>query len=344
MQETYPLVSIVVPVFNGEKYLRESLDSILGQTYPRIQILVMDDASTDGTPAVIAAYGDRVMAYRQPMNRGQFGNVNDGIARADGQYVAVYHADDIYAPEIVAREVAFLQHYPEAGAVFCLDVFIDALGREYGRLGIPPELRGGLPLEYPVILNALLKYKNRFLVGPSAMVRADVYRDVGVYRGEEFRIAADLEMWVRIARRYPIGIIEEHLLRYRHGHGNSTQDYYHLRAEPERYFQIMDFLLANGGRLLATAEAVAGFEGHRAEDYLMLAVNHYIRADLASARAVLAGVKARQVMVSPQIQRARMFILLVGLKLLTRLPRISLFADLFYWRWYTTKYEKLRKR
>src|SRR3989442_1563603 len=134
-----PLVSIIVPVFNGERYLRESLDSILAQTYPRVEVLVMDDASTDGTPSIIASYGNQVHYYRQPQNRGIYGNMNDGIAMARGEYIAIYHADDVYLPKIVECEVAFLHHHPEAGAVFCQAVFIDSLGREFGRLEIPPE-------------------------------------------------------------------------------------------------------------------------------------------------------------------------------------------------------------
>ncbi|MDQ3685332.1 MAG: glycosyltransferase, partial [Acidobacteriota bacterium] len=114
--ESLPLVSIIVPVFNGEKYVRESLDSIVGQTYPHLEILVMDDASTDATPGIIAGYGDRVTSYRQPRNRGQFQNVNDGIGMARGEYIAVYHADDVYEPRIVEREVDFLERHTEAGA------------------------------------------------------------------------------------------------------------------------------------------------------------------------------------------------------------------------------------
>src|SRR5262245_65003202 len=108
----WPLVSVVVPVFNGERYLRESLDSILAQTYPRLEVLLMDDASTDATAEIIGSYKDRVTSYRQPSNRGQFANVNDGIVRAQGEYIAVYHADDGYAQTIVERAVAFSYQHP----------------------------------------------------------------------------------------------------------------------------------------------------------------------------------------------------------------------------------------
>src|SRR5579859_7459650 len=132
------LVSIIIPVFNGERFLRESLESILVQTYPHIEIFVMDDASTDGTPGVVAAYGQRVKYHRQNTNRGIYGNANDGIAMARGEYIAIYHADDIYDARIVEREVDFLERYPEAGAVFCQDIFIDPAGNERGSLQIPP--------------------------------------------------------------------------------------------------------------------------------------------------------------------------------------------------------------
>src|SRR5262245_46403552 len=125
------LVSVVVPVWNGARYLRESLDSILAQTYRPIEVLVMDDASTDETPEILASYGPAVRTRRQGTNRGQFDNVNDGIALAGGEWIAVYHADDVYRPEIVEREAEFLERHPEAGAVFCLDAWIDAEGREY---------------------------------------------------------------------------------------------------------------------------------------------------------------------------------------------------------------------
>ena len=333
-------MSIVVPVFNGEKYLRESLDSILTQSYPRTEILVMDDASTDRSRDIATSYGENIRYHRQPENKGQFDNVNDGILIAQGDYIAVFHADDVYSTTIVESEVAFLERYPNAGAVFSHDIFIDAAGREYGRLKIPPELCGGRPLEYSAILNALLKYKNTFLVGPSAMVRAAVYREVGLYRGREYRIASDLEMWVRIARKYSVGILEDYLMSYRHGHGNATQNYYYLRTEPEGHFSILDACLLDGGRFLTTAEAIKAHEAHRAEDQLMLAVNHYIRSEQSQARAVLGSVRTRQLLASNQIQYGRLLILLYLLKVLVRLPRLSLIATLFYRRWHVKKFAK----
>lgn len=334
MDQTRPIVSVLVPVFNGESYLRESLDSIIAQTFLRLEVLVLDDASTDRTPAVVASYGERVKYYRQPYNKGIYGNMNDGIAMARGDYIAIYHSDDIYDPRIVEREVEFLECYSETGAVFCKDVFIDRSGREVGRLELPPEVRGSQPLDYPVVFNALLKYKNRLLRCPSCMARAAVYRDIGQYRDREFKNSSDLEMYLRIAQRYPIGILDEYLFRYRWGHGNSGQRYRYLRTEPEHYFAIMDHYLRNGGQALVTQETLEAYEAHRNEDRLMRVISYYILDRCKEARTLLSQIQVRQILASPRVQRSRLLTLLLLLQVLVRLPRISLLADRFYGRWH----------
>jgi len=337
-KENLPLVSIIVPVFNGEKYLRESLDSIVNQTYPRLEIVVMDDASTDSTPEIIASYGDKVRHVRQPQNKGQFGNVNDGIAFAAGKYTAIYHADDVYDSKIVEREVEFLETHAEVGAVFCYDIFINAEGREYNRLTIPRELQNKSILDYQTVLNAVLKYKNRFLPTPGAMVRSSIYKKLGTFRGAEFQIASDLEMWLRIARKYEIGILHEYLFSYRHGHENSSQVYYRVRTEEERQFSILDEYLAAGGNQLITSDAMRAYEAHRAEDNLMVAVNHYILKKNKEARNFLNKVKIKRLLGSSVVQRGRLLILFFALQILLRVPRITFFADLFYRRWHAKTY------
>jgi hypothetical protein len=332
-----PLVSIVVPVFNGAGYLRESLNSILSQSYPNIEVLVMDDASTDATPEILASYGQRIQLHRQSTNRGIYGNVNDGIARARGQYIAVYHGDDVYHPKIVEREVAFLEAHPQAGAVFCLDIFIDADGHEYGRLQIAPELAGGRPLDWPTVLNGLLTYKNAFLTCPSSMVRTSVYRELNGYSDEEFRNTSDLDMWLRIARKYQIGVLDEYLFQYRHRHGCSSGRYHHLRTAPERFFTIMDLHLAEGGREVATPSALAAYEAHRTQDLIMRSVSHYVLGERAQARQILSEARCGRLVASRHVQRWRMLALLWVLRALVRLPRIGYVSEWFYRRWHENR-------
>jgi GT2 family glycosyltransferase len=332
-----PLVSILVPCFNGERHLSESLDSILAQTYANVDVLLLDDASTDATPAIAAEYAGRVTHIRQPKNLGIFGNVNAGIALARGDLIATYHADDVYLPTIVEAQVAYLAGHPDVGAVFCSDIFIDAEGREYGKLVLPPEIRGERPLDYPTVLNALLCYKNRFLVCPSAMVRASVQREVGPYRLDRYGIAADLEMWLRIARRHPIAVLESHLMKYRHFHGNATQQYFHLRTTPENQFAVFDDSLAGGDVRAATPLALTSYEAHRSEDRLMAAICHYIKDELPEGRLALGQVRLAAIVRSPHVQRWRLLLLSAGLWLLLRLPRVESVARRMYERWHVKR-------
>jgi glycosyltransferase involved in cell wall biosynthesis len=331
---TRPLVTIIVPVLDGEAYLRESLDSILGQTHRPLEVIVMDDGSTDGTAAIVASYGDLVECVRQPSTRGIYANANDGIGRARGELVGIFHADDVYLPELVEREVDWLLAHPEAGAVFCSDIFVGADGGEIGRLELPAPLRGSRPLGYSEVLNALLTYKNVFLRCPTALVRTSVYRELGGYDQEQFKNTSDLEMWLRIARSYSIGVLEEHLLLYRRGHGSSSERYHQRRTAPNRSFAILDLELANAGRAAASAAALRAYEAHRAEDLLHCAISHYILNERSEAKAVLGEVHLRRLAASRAVQRSRLLPLALGLILLVRIPWIAAVARTFDRRWH----------
>lgn len=331
-----PLVSVVVPVFNGERYLRESLDSILAQTYTELEVLVMDDASEDATPEIVASYGDRVRHVRQERTHGIYGNANGGIALARGEYVAVYHADDVYLPELVERQVAWLEAHRGAGAVFCCDVFVDPDGREFGRLELPREVRGERPLDYAAVLNALLIHQNTFLRPPTVLARASAYREAGPYRDDRWKNTAEIELYLRIARRHTIGILEDHLLRYRKGHGSSSERYHRIRTEPFRFFRILEEELEQGGHKVATPEAVRAFEAHRAVDRVLCAVNSYVVGDRSRALTLLRETSLLQLVRSGRVQRWRMLVLALGLHALVRLPRSAVLAGLFERHWHGT--------
>ena len=330
-----PLVTIIVPAYNAEPFLRASLDSIVGQSYPATEILLMDDASTDGTGKIAQSYGDRIIYHRQPRNRSQFGNINDGVALARGKYIAIYHSDDIYEPEIVSREVAFLERHPEAGAVFALDIFINADGKEWGRLKLPPDVRGKELLDYRTVLNTILCHKNCIFRAPSSMVRADVYRTIGPYRGHEFPVAGDFEMFFRIARHYPVGILEEYLFRYRLGHASAAHQIERLlRTAIEPYFIIMDEHLASGASKLADPASLGAYEAHRSEDVLMRAVNCYIINDRTAMRSILKEASCRHILASNKVQRYRLTTLYFLLASLARLPQMSWLEWVFRKRWF----------
>ena len=317
-----PLVSVVVPVFNGAPFLRESLESILAQTHGSLEVIVMDDASTDASATIAAevtAGDERARVHSHPANRGQFANVNAGIAEARGEFVAVFHADDVYEPELVARQVDFLRAHPGAAAVFALATLIDADGAEFGRLEAPAELAGLSLLEYPVVLNAVLRHSSTFLPTPSAMVRRSVYEEVGAY-AEEYGIRGDLDMWLRIASGYPVGLLREHLFHYRVGDHNESRRYARTRSELDPSFEIVDRRLAAGDRRHAEPGALATYAALRARDRLLAARNAYVLGRRDDLRELLDALRVGDLRGAPRADRLFLGGLLASLRLLARLP------------------------
>lgn len=327
-----PLVSVVVPVFNGDRYLRESLDSIVAQTYPEMEVIVADDASTDRSAEIAESYGDPVTVVRRRENLGQFPNVEDAVDRARGDFVCVFHADDVYHPEIVEREAACLRDRPEVGAVFCQDVFVDAEGHEYGRLELPERVPADTPMDHRRLLRALMLYKNRFLRTPGVMVRAELYDEVGEFRDEEFGHAADLDMWLRMARVRPVLILDQHLFRYRHTADSVAHTYMRGRSEVDVFFDLIETHLRETG-YDPPAELRAAFDAHRQEDRILLATSDYVRGDLAAVRERLDGVNPSCLWKTGQVQRFRLTLLYLALRVLSRLPRLETVAAVFEARW-----------
>ena len=111
------LINCIIPVYNGEKYLAEAIESVLKQSHDSVEIIVADDGSTDGTPAVAARYGERVRYLRQP-NAGPAAARNRGIAAASGEFITFIDADDLWHPEKITRQLARFHARPELD--FCV--------------------------------------------------------------------------------------------------------------------------------------------------------------------------------------------------------------------------------
>jgi len=323
-----------MPVYNGLPYVIEAIESILNQTYDNIEFIVINDASTDNTAETLERYAQRLTLITNEKNLGIYGTMNRGIELAKGEYIAIYHADDVYLADIVEKEVDFLETYPDCGAVFCSDIFVDKHGKEYGRLELPPEVRGNKPLDYKTIIDTELTYKNIFLVCPTCMVRKSVHASIGNYNQARYKNSADLEMYLRISKSYCIGILEDFLFKYRHGHGNSSQRYHHLRTDPQRFFMIMDDILEDGAATIADKTALQHYEAHRHQENIMCAISAYIKNDLALTRTLTTNAHISQLLKSDKIQRVRMIIMLQILRILTRVPHSKFVADMFFNRWH----------
>lgn len=214
---TNPLVSICIPTYNAEKTVGATLDTVLKQRYRNLEIWIVDNASSDGTLEAVAEFDDpRIKIQRNKTNVGGEGNFNRCIQMATGKYTAIFHADDQYESDMVEKQVAFLEANPQAGVVFTGASLIDDEERCIGRIAPPKELDSPTHLyDFATILRAVLRNSN-FLICPSAMARTDVYQqEIVRWRGELFKSSADLDVWLRIAQRHPVGLLPQPLMRYR---------------------------------------------------------------------------------------------------------------------------------
>lgn len=200
-----PKVSVVMSVYNGERYLREAVDSILSQTFSDYEFIIIDDASTDGTPTILSSYDDpRIRLFRNHNNLGLARSLNRGLRAAQGEYVARMDADDISLPERLEQQVDFLDSHPLVGLI---SSWFEVINEASNPLNIAK-----LPTTNEVLQHRLLK-GNVFCHG-AAMFRMDCLRKVGPYR-PEFIATQDFDLWLRIAEHYEVANLSESLYLWR---------------------------------------------------------------------------------------------------------------------------------
>ncbi|MCO5383612.1 MAG: glycosyltransferase [Methanosarcina barkeri] len=157
-QPNPPLVSICIPVYNSEKTIVSTLQSILNQTYQNLEIIIVDNASTDNTLDLIGKLTDpRIIIYKNSVNIGAEKNFSKCIELATGDYIAIFHSDDLYKQEMVQKQVQAFQENPSIGAVFTLANQINEQGEVIGEYKLPVELKNNGTYCFSEIINLILK-------------------------------------------------------------------------------------------------------------------------------------------------------------------------------------------
>ncbi len=286
-----PLVSVCISAYNVERFLADALRSVLDQTHRNLEVIVVDNGSVDRTFDVARSFADpRLRSFRLPENIGGYQAMNMVAAMATGDYVAIYHSDDVYEPTIIEKELARLDADHELGAVFAMFHFIDESGRIYGGVDLPPELASRARLSDREVFPFVLRHGNFIFACPTFMVRRSVLSDVGFFDADKWDIAADLEMWLRIVRRYPVAILNERLLRYRTTEQQWTHRWKRLRTEPDRAIDVLEEFLEHGDwRTRLEAADLAELRYKRCDDETTRAANALIKDQAALARTLLKG-------------------------------------------------------
>lgn len=209
-------VSVVMSVYNAEKYLAEAVDSILSQTFTDFELILIDDKSTDGSGKILAQYAQadpRVVILKNAENMGLTKSLNRGLAVAKGEYIARMDADDISVPDRFAKQVAFLDENPDYSFVSCIGRYIDENGKEE-QLRLFPETNEEI---YAMML------KVDAVMHPGVMFRRADIAKIGNYC-EDFRVVQDYDLWFRgMAAGYKFYNIQEPLVLFRRNDSYNTR-------------------------------------------------------------------------------------------------------------------------
>jgi cellulose synthase/poly-beta-1,6-N-acetylglucosamine synthase-like glycosyltransferase len=211
-----PKVSVVMSVYNGERYLAEAIESILAQTFPDFEFIIIDDGSTDSTPDILNRYDDaRIVLVRNQENIGLTRSLNRGIRMAHGDYVARQDADDVALPERLAAQVSFLDEHPGIGVVGTWVAYIDENGRPIKIIRTPAS---------PALIRWLLLF-GTCLMHSSVLIRRSCLEGVAVYRSE-ILYAQDYDLWIRLSAKTRLANLPEILQQMRvHEQRISIQHY-----------------------------------------------------------------------------------------------------------------------
>jgi glycosyltransferase involved in cell wall biosynthesis len=283
-----PLVSICIPAYNAEKTIVSTLRSIITQTYQNLEIIIVDNASTDNTLDLVGEFTDpRMLIYKNSVNIGAERNFSRCIELAIGDYIALFHADDIYMPEMVERQVRAFQANPSIGAVFTTATYINEYNERIGESIFPDNLKGKNICNFEDIFIPLLRYNN-FLMCPSAMVKSKLYKELSPFNYEKFGTSADLDMWLRILEKYPIAILEEKLLNYRISKTQGSYVLMYLLTEKSDFLKTIDYYLSVKSRELdIPGEILDSYEIKRKFDNFLRAVNHLIKNEPHEAKKLI---------------------------------------------------------
>ncbi|MGH8210517.1 MAG: glycosyltransferase family 2 protein [Steroidobacteraceae bacterium] len=237
-----PLISVIIPSYNCATYLTEAVRSALEQSYSPVEIIVVDDGSTDATSAVIGAFGERIRYIRQA-NGGVSRARNSGIRAARGQLIAFLDADDRWLPEKLTKQCAQLRADSRVPLVHTnIQLLYEPSGRQVHDSRDHARYSGRCYAQ---------SFWGNAIITSTVLVTVGCLEEVGLF-DEKTRYAEDYDLWIRIARRYPLAYLNESLVLYREHQTNASRNQ-HAMFEGEYY--VLAKALAADPALTATLDS-----------------------------------------------------------------------------------------
>jgi glycosyltransferase involved in cell wall biosynthesis len=221
-----PFVSVIIPAYNYDEYIRQAVESVLAQSFADLEILVVDDGSIDNTRQVVEQIEDSRLRYLYQDNQGLSSARNTGLRCTDSKYVAFLDADDLWLPSKLELQLGRIERSDRIGLVYGGYHVIDEAGVQIGTRS--PRIVDGDWLKHLVLGN--------FVAGSAttSMLRRECFERVGLF-DESLRACEDWDMWLRVAQYYEFGVVDAPMAAIRIHTANMTAD----SDLMDRYFQIV---------------------------------------------------------------------------------------------------------
>lgn len=285
-----PLVTVCIPAYNAEKTIRYTIDSILAQDYNNIEIIVCDNLSNDGTAEIIKSYEKNGVKYfLNPTAGSAESNWNYALDLPNGDFIALYHADDVYSPSMVSTQMKFFAHNPDVCSVFTMSTLINRDGQV-----ISPKVKAvsSIPgcdmpdkiFNFSAIFNAVLKHSN-FIRTPTLMTRKETFSAVGKFN-LKFKSSADLDLWLRMAKYKSIGIINKPLHKYRISPWQGTATILSGIKELPDFFSVTENYLKESGQLVSS-KSLAYYQMIKGGELILCAMNLLLIRETTKAKESL---------------------------------------------------------
>ena len=214
------LISVILPVYNAEKHLREAIDSILSQSYSHFELFIINDGSTDSTEQIIQSYTDpRIKCIKNEKNLGLIATLNKGIELSTGEFIARMDADDISLPQRFEKQIAFMQKNPDVGAAGSWYYNFSKKGRSEHTLS-----SNSAELQSILLFNSCLCH-------PSVIIRKSVLTTNNIKYHSACKHAEDYDLWIEISKVCKLSNVPEFLFKYRTHEEQVTNQHNSIQKE-----------------------------------------------------------------------------------------------------------------
>jgi glycosyltransferase involved in cell wall biosynthesis len=226
-----PTVSVIIPTYNRARFIREAIESVVEQSFSDLELIVIDDGSTDETAEIVGAFNDKRLNFVRQENRGRSAARNRAIASARGRYIAFLDSDDMYLRDKLAKQVSYMDLHPELGMIYTSATCIDGEGKPLDSERYKAWAEGQ-------IYKQVAFFQPVTITLPTVMVRREVLDTVGGF-DEAMNRFEDTDLWRRIAKHHRIGMLVQPTCILRTHDDNTLQS-----QDPAKIVEAIEYYIA----------------------------------------------------------------------------------------------------